>query len=437
MHDSRSRVPFLPSAWAYTALAAAAFLATAGRAADPVSTPPTRRNPPEVRVHGYRVVVEKLQQTENLAIDFGDGEKGKVTGRQVVQVGLAVYPPTPRSIANIEGLDPRIIAFTTDNKPLTFQSYPSEDTSPLLGTAWRTLLMVQEVDLSVSRLGRLQGELVIYPRARLVTLDFPLADRLPQSRTAEGFHACLRQSRFKQGTLSVTVETECAPALSVTRPNPEAPFGVTALTKAGAPVLPNGGGSSTVKRGNQSVRQYSITFSELKEPPAVVRVEMLVRSGAPKKLAFVLPELLLPDTSRLAVEGEGDENRIGPVQQGHSLYRETGGTLEIPVRRRATPGRGTLLVGLSRRASAQFGPWQWVETDLDENGLGRIINLRPGLYRVSRSWAPAAADPGPDAHPDFATEFRSIPAVSLRKPSVLQVEVVAGKPVSLPAFDAM
>src|SRR5207253_5660005 len=99
------------------------------------------------------------------------------------------------------------------------------------GGAWRALLMAQEVDLSTSRLNRVQGELVVYPRAKLVTLDFPVNGKLPQVQEGEGLKAILKQVRSRPGAVTATVGMEWSPSLSVARVNPEAPYGISALTQ--------------------------------------------------------------------------------------------------------------------------------------------------------------------------------------------------------------
>ena len=95
---------------------------------------------------------------------------------------------------------------------------------------WRCQLSAQEVELSTTRLRRLHGELVVYPKARVAALDFPLGGKLPVTRQADGFRATLRSTRLRAGTLTVSMELEWPTSLSVTRPNPGASHATDSLS---------------------------------------------------------------------------------------------------------------------------------------------------------------------------------------------------------------
>jgi hypothetical protein len=386
--------------------------------------PDPRLAAPETRVQGYRVVVERLDQQQNLALEFQGAAAGKTTGSQQVFVALAVYPPNPKLAANVQGLDPRVLAFTDRNRPVNFQSYPGEESSPLGGGVWRTNLQAADVDLLTSRLHRLQGELIVYPRAKGVTLDFPLPANAPQTREDEGVRATLKTVRFGSGILSATVLTEWPSTLQVSRVNPDAPDGITALSRAGTALVPQSTGVVVTRRGPVTGQQYQITFAGLPELPTTLRVQMMVRSGAPQKLLFTLPDLALPDTLDLEA-ADGRTAASGPLRPGNPLYLKTGGTLTLPVRAAGNAGEGRLLVGLSRQEGGEFGPWRWLEVDLPKGAAGSLPNLAPGRYRVARSWTPEERPGG-----GLETELfrpQAAPAV--------EVVVEAGKTVSLPALE--
>src|SRR5687768_5001515 len=101
---------------------------------------------PEVRTQGYRFVVERFIQQQNLTQEYPDDRPAELGGRQHLYVSLAVYPTDPKQAANIQGLDPRIIAFSGTNV-LTLRSYPPEEDAPGATGAWRTQLAAQELDL--------------------------------------------------------------------------------------------------------------------------------------------------------------------------------------------------------------------------------------------------------------------------------------------------
>jgi hypothetical protein len=99
-------------------------------------------------------------------------------------------------------------------------------------------------------------------------------------------------------------------------------------------------------------------------------------------------------------------------QEGHPLYARDGGSLSFGVKPAPHAG-GRFVVGLSRREGAQFGPWRWVELGLDPQGMGAMAHLRPGSYRVARTWS------------------LPVQGVRVRGP-VVEVEVAAGKTASAP-----
>lgn len=361
-------------------------LAAAERAARPPAAPPA----PEVRVQGYRVYVERVQQVENLAVDFPPEGSGKVTGQQVVSIHLGVQPPDPSRAANIQGLGGRVVALQEGNHALTLQTYTTDEEATPAGGVWRTLLMAQDVDLAASRLGRLQGELVVYPQARTATLDFPLTGRLPRTQEADGLRATLKQVRTRPGATTAVVSVEPAPGVTLARTGPESPYGITALTRAGASIPPSGGSSSGGARGKSGPREYSVTFTDLRETPARVRVQFLARSGTPKRIPFTLPDLSLPDTLVSEPEDFSDLEPPAPLRPGHPFYDAQGGTLDCGLRT-APADEGTLLVALSRREEAGWGPWRWVEAQPAPPPGAVLLHLRPGTYRVRRLWLPAGS----------------------------------------------
>lgn len=383
------------------------------RPARPPAAPPA----PEVRVQGYRVYVERVQQVENLAVDFPPEGSGKVTGQQVVSIHLGVQPPDPGRVANIQGLGGRVVALQDGSRSLTLQTYSTEEDAAPAGGAWRTLLMAQDVDLAASRLGKLQGELVVYPQARTATLDFPVTGRLPRTQEADGLRATLKQVRTRPGATTAIVSVEPAPGVTLARTSPDSPYGITALTRAGASIPPSSGSTGGGARGKSGPREYSVTFTDLRAAPARVRVQFLARSGTPKRIPFMLPDLCLPDTVASEPEDLSDVEPPAPLRPGHPFYAEPGGALDCGL---TTPpdDEGSLLVALSRRDEAGWGPWRWVEAQPGPGRNAVLSHLRPGTYQVRRLWLPAGSR-------------TRVPLRSARSEAVVR----AGKSVALPPLE--
>jgi hypothetical protein len=390
-------------------LATGAALVGPGRspAAPPVApaVPPA----PETRAQGYRFVVEQVQQQQSQQWEFPppnapDAGIGEATGRQYIYFRLAVTPPDPKLLPNLEGLASRVAGSTGQGKVVVFTPYPMDE-APVAGGIWRTQLMAQEVELGVTRIKGLQGSLIVYPHARVVSFDFPLA-RAPATQKVDGFRATLKEVRQRPGSVAVTIEAEWPAAVTVTRSNPDSPNGVSATTRAGGILFPNGGNTNTVERGGLVVRTHNLTFLDLKEPPQAIRLEALVRSGTPRRIAFNLPEIVLP--SALNLDRDPDSAEVGPLSPGDALFARAGGRLVIPLR--GSAAQGSLLVGLARAEGAP----RWYLPVLEAPDRAALSNVAPGRYRVTAIWS------GPGG----------------RRPTLrTELEVAAGKTAQTPPLE--
>lgn len=422
MRLSAFALPCTLAAVALASAAAGAPVAAPIPSSGPRSSARAELKPPETRAGGYRFVVERLQQQQNVAMEFAEAAEGKLTGTQSVSVSLAIYPPKRELVAHIDRLEQRIVAYpgpgAAEHEPIVFQSIPQDDTNPLLNGVWRTYLMAQELDLSVARLSRLQGELVVYPAAKRVSLELPLAGKIPVTREAGGLRCTVKQVRSRGDAISVTVEREWAPSLSVSPANADAQDGFLGVSKAGGLLYPRRE-VATPLRGGRKGGEYTLVFSDAKEVPPTLKLEMIVRSGAPARLAFTLPDMPLPDVQGLEEELDKAQGAEGPLGEDHPLYAREGGTLLLPLKGARPSLEGRLQVGLSRREGEGFGPWRRLEATLDRAGTARIGNLRPGHYRVEYWWAPGVV----------------IPARGSAR-ATREVDIPAGKTVTLPPLEA-
>jgi hypothetical protein len=205
--------------------------------------------------------------------------------------------------------------------------------------------------------------------------------------------------------------------------NPDAPGGVTGITTAGTPLIPNGAGTSGGQRGNRVTRTQNISLGDLKEMPAKIRVEVLVRSGVPRKIPFTFPDFAVPDTLGLEADvlASGDD----PAAREHPFFAQTGGSLIAAVSGTVL-GQGKLLLGLSRQEGAASGPIRWLELAVDRQGKAKLANLRPGRYRVTLAWSPERPFGSPTVMSELprAAKVLSVPTIA---------DVTPGKTVTLPA----
>lgn len=405
-------------------LLSALLIAPLAPAAPAGKPAPARPAAPQVKSQGYRFVVERFIQQDNVTREFVDDKPGTNSGRQHFYLGLAIYPPDPKLAANIQGLDPKILGFAGANV-LNFHSYPMDETGQPASGVWRTQLAAQELDLGINRITKVQGELVVFPRAKKVTLEFPLPINTQLSKSAEGFKATVKNVRPRAGGMSLTVDMEWPSEMSLAFLNPDTPGGITALTQAGTPLIPNGAGSSGTERGGRVLRIHNLVLSDLKDQPAKIRVEVLVRSGTPLHIPFTLPEIAVPDTLGLEDQVVTSEE---PDRKDHPFYASDGGTLAATLRRKADLAEGKLLMGIARQEGAVAGPTRWLELSPDSQGRAVLNNVRAGRYRISLAWLP-----GSDGTGMIATD--GLPQTARLVGDPATVDVTPGKTSALPPVD--
>lgn len=370
--------------WPGSLLATAALLAAGSSAAPP---PAARPAAPEIRAGDYRLVLEKLTQSENVVLEFDDQGRASTSARLNLNLQVAVHSRLPQQRLNLDGLDSRVLAFSQAGRPVSFQMYRLEDAEAARSGIWRALLMAQDADPDLVRLEKLQGQLVVYPRAAVTTLDFPLTAKLPLKLQQGDLTAVLKELKRDGERVSATLEVEWPAGARVSRPNPELPYGISLRTAQGGPVAPSGGSSSVLPGKEGLGMRYSASFSEVREPASAVRLELIVRSGTPAKIPFQFPTLTLPDSLGL-VEDALDE-AVPILLPGHPLYAATGGELSVVLPRRVA-GVGPVLIGLASAASGGERSWRWVEADPNREGRVSLTHLRPGSYRVRWARPPAA-----------------------------------------------
>src|SRR5205823_688572 len=127
------------------------------------------------------------------------------------------------------------------------------------------------------RLRQVNGELVVYPHARSVRLQFPARGHLPQTQTAEGLRVTLQEFRWENHTATAVLTEEWPAGVAVSRIRPEIPFGIIAQNAAGVPTYASEGRSTSGPRKESEQSQYfRLTFPDMEQPPDRLLVEALV-----------------------------------------------------------------------------------------------------------------------------------------------------------------
>ncbi len=369
-------------------LAAAVARPQAGPAApaDPV-VPPM----PAVRVGEFQVAVERVDESENTAFEFDDSPSAVLSGRKAVTLGLTIRARKPESLLRLDRLESRFLAFDAQNRPLNFLVESTEELTQLRLQTWRARMQAPDVGLDVDRFYRTQGELLVYPKARVLTVDFPLpAPTTPVVRTPGEMKLTLTSAALRPAALEASVEMEWTGALAMQRVNQDNLIGLSAVLPGDIEVLPNGRmSSSTVVRDGVTRRTCVVSFFGLAQQPVRLRFKSIVRSGTPERLAFTLPTIPLPSSQRLTPEpGEPvGVDAQSPLVRGHPFYRLEGGALRVLTHRPAgsSDAASPETVGLSLREPGGWSAWRWMEVLPESDGSFLVRRIIPGRYRLAWS----------------------------------------------------
>ncbi len=159
--------------------------------------------------------------------------------------------------------------------------------------------------------------------------------------------------------------------------------------------LTRGGGSSSA--GDQTVRDGLYLFPAVDEELVRLTWDVTEKARPEKLFSFRLTEIPLPapqppvpaPVARIA------KDPAGPAAPSRPFYQKEGAVLlhTIRVAGKAAP-EGMLRVGLSEKTAAGWGPIRWLEVPVASDGQARLENLRPGVYRMLRTYMPRTAAPG-------------------------------------------
>jgi hypothetical protein len=168
--------------------------------------------------------------------------------------------------------------------------------------------------------------------------------------------------------------------------------GVTLIGASGKVYASNrasGGGESG---GRGVIAGIHHGFPLIDEPLVKARIETLYLHDPGKLFSFRLTDIPIPPERPFRPgRGSGLPAAAGPPTPpvDHPYYDEKGGTLTTQVRiGSASAPVGRLSIGLSRVGPGAAGAVRWWHVDVDREGKARIERLKPGTYRVVRTYAP-------------------------------------------------
>ena len=380
---------------------------------------PARAEPPSAPAGPYRVAVERIIQNFTATVRQSPGQEAVQNSQQSVRLFLVVTPPEGGSVAGVEEISNPVVGRSDTGRAIVFRGYTTPVADPVRAAVWRTSLNAAEVDLTATRLDTLAGELVVFPEASLMRMEFPVAGPFPLTREEKGVRVTLQSAKISGSRLQAQFATEWASQLSVNPLGLGSLSGLYARGGEGVNHAPDGGTTSTSVIDGTDRRMMSVYFDTRRETPTQLVFTAIVRSGEPRRLPFVIANLVLPD--RLPAELVMPTPPLLEAANGEAL-----GALRFSVRATGRPvSDGVMLVGIARRVGDRWGPWRWTEAPI-RGGEVRLPGVPAGVYRVMRRWTPPAPATGAAAVQILSGEVR-VPAGAILELPPLELPAEAAR----------
>src|SRR5262249_48311479 len=203
---------------------------------------------------------------------------------------------------------------------------------------------------------RVRG-VVVYPKAERVRVEVPWPrEGGSSSATVRGVKGTLKAASVTGTTLRLRFRVEVPGGSLGVDPfwefGGDVPLRVT--DSASNPLLVRGEVAMQPGLSGPDFQEYTLQLGNVVGSPARVGMDVVAATGAPRRVAFRLTGVTLPEF------GESED----AVSAGTNPYLdpESGSSLVSRVTLRGQPaGEGVLLCGLSRQEPGGWGPWRWVE----------------------------------------------------------------------------
>ena len=176
-------------------------------------------------------------------------------------------------------------------------------------------------------------------------------------------------------------------------------------------VLIRGGGSYS--DAEKTARDGIYLFPGVEEEITRIFWDFQEKSHPEKLFSFRLTDIPFPDAAPAPPAGNAPAPQDAPSNR--PFYEKGGGTLVFSVQMQGkTVADGSVRLGLAQQTTEGWGPVRWLEAVVGSDGTVRLEDLKPGAYRLLRTFTPHVA-----------------PAVDLAKGhwsgGELKVQVTAGK----------
>src|SRR5262249_32446178 len=150
-----------------------------------------------------------------------------------------------------------------------------------------------------------------------------------------------------------------------------------------------GAGSSD---GRVTVQENAWLF-QMEEAPVKLAWDLVERADPEKLLSFRMTDIPLPAPPALTpVPPAPSPQPLPPIAgEDHPYFERGGGTLVSRVQfGEKAAAEGELSIGLAAKSGAGWSPVRWTRVEVDAQGVARLSDLKPGTYRLMRSYRPPA-----------------------------------------------
>lgn len=300
-------------------LAAAGWcLAGAGAtAAAPVAAPLR----PETVAGPFRIVVERVTQslstTQVFPKEAGDRHPGEFQQRRNVQLHLGVYPAAPAlqpgAGEGLTRLDIHGVTVREGTRQLELGHYGGRLESGSKEALLRGYLYAPAFPVRTAEIEVIEGEIVAYEHSTPVELELPLTDERhpsgkPERVEKHGVRLTLREVTVSQGTARLTLSVDGPPGSVLITPTEEGTHGASLYDHRAQKVSPGGG---SLSQPQPHLLDYRVTFLNLKDRPAMLRVRLLKQHGARQVYPFRLKRIPVP-SRRAPVLTPSNEGQCHP-----------------------------------------------------------------------------------------------------------------------------
>lgn len=403
------------------------FTVMPGGAPRPAAAPPGK---PRFLVEreGFRLYAVSVSSSSQRGLNLETGEN-RSTGESLTVAFKVEWPEgEPDALIGFDSVAARDDLGNVLNWRRPFALLPPPQLGALFPDEWQGTITLLDPQPRARKLAWLEGELLVYSVYRPVSLELPLEGAtLPvvgKLSRADVELVRVEQPPPDAGFLQErgpTVITRVVAAVEEGNPFPDrSPQVQVDLVGASGKLYPSRStNSSGVTRNGQAVQELRTEFPPVKEPIRRVIYRTVERREPRRLVSFRFENIPIPPSDILPPVVAAPAP-LGLKAPAYGPFSGEGGVdlqLRTELKGRAAPD-GVLSVGLSRREAEGWSSVRWQETDVELGGLSRIRGLRPGKYRLLRSYRPrVAVDPGGDGRWEGGeVEFEVTPGKALTLP---------------------